>query len=82
VNTEETCLPEDTWTKYASATFRLDLDTTVESEIQLLLVPALPKTRDFEEAPKTPIEYPAIVTKVVPDDGIGADLTLEIKHFE
>jgi hypothetical protein len=54
----------------------------LESEIQLPSSQALPKTLDLEEIPKTPIEYPAIVTAVAPDDGIGADMLLETKHFE
>jgi len=54
----------------------------LESEIQLPSSQALPKTLDLEEIPKPPIEYPAIVTAVAPDDGIGADTLLETKHFE
>jgi hypothetical protein len=82
VNTVETCLPTEAWTEYASATLRLDLPTIHDSDIQLLSNPALPKIRDLDETPNNPIEYPAIVTSVAPEDGIEADLMLEITHFE
>ena len=82
LNKLETCLPAEAWTVNACATFRIDLPTMLVSEIQLPSSQALPKTLDLEEIPKTPIEYPAIVTAVAPDDGIGADTLLETKHFE
>jgi hypothetical protein len=36
----------------------------------------------LDETPNNPIEYPVIVTSVAPEDGIEADLMLEITHFE
>jgi hypothetical protein len=58
------------------------LTAILESDIQLLALPALSRTLALEEKPEIPIEYPIIETVCAPDDGSKADLTLEMKILE
>jgi hypothetical protein len=81
VNTAEDCLLDDAWTAYEFATLRPDLAIMHESDIQLLNSPPLTCIRALDDMPKTPIECPAIVTAVAPDDCTRADLTLETKQL-